>query len=205
MRYKSQCVIIPYLPSSNYLWSYMFDILSQSLFFIKLFSFKINRLLDKSMIKSVSEIKMHYVKRMRHAQRSQEQITVALLTLPENVTFIHICYFYSLSQLLSIFLIRKPYFFLFVDFTACLFPTPTDARGPLKIVVLLATCSFSGINTNLFKSSLRAVSSSAATLRTLGLIPSVSYGVCYYTFYWSALKPLLLTLHFEAVFRTRFL
>lgn len=150
---------------------------------MRLCSFKTNRLLDKSMIKSVLEIKSHYVKRMRHAQRSQEQITVALLTLPENVTFIHICYFlFFITASVHLF-DKKISLFLFFDFTACLFPTRTTARGSLKMGVLLASCSCSGMNTNLFKSSLRAVCSSAATLTTLGLIPSVSYSVCYYTFY----------------------
>lgn len=109
----------------------MFDILSQSLFFMRLCPFKINRVLDKSMIKSVLKIKMHYVKRIRHAQRSQEQITVALLTLPENVTFIHICYFYFLSQLLSICLIRKSYFFA-CRFHSVLIPHPHRCQGSFK-------------------------------------------------------------------------
>lgn len=176
---------------------------------MRLCSFNTNRLLDENMIKSVLEIKMPYVKRIRHAQRSQEQITGFLKKCFTDSAwkcpiYPHLLFLFFITASVHLF-DKKIRHFLFVDVTACLFPSCTDPRGPLKMGIRFATCSFSGINTNLFKSSLRAVSSSAATLRTLGLIPSVSYCVCYCTFYWSALKPLLLTLHFEAVFQTRFL
>lgn len=95
----------------------------------------------------------------------------------------HVYYFYSLSQLQSICLIRKSDL-LVSRFHSLLIPHPHASHGVLlKRGVRLATCSVSGIKINLFNSSHRAVSSSAATLRILGLIPSVSYSVCYYTFY----------------------
>lgn len=127
------------LPPSHFSF-YIFYIFSQSLF-MRVYSSKMNRVLDKSIMKFFLE--MCYIKRMTHYQNSQLDLQridcfyiflrKALLTVLGIVIFVHV-YFYILYH----------YFGQFDLHEKCLnSPTPHAPHGVLlKTDVSFATCSF---------------------------------------------------------------